>query len=1155
MLHKCTFLWIEYLQAERPQRYFLGGLILHIKHFLFLCAISASLFTHEVDVYAEVIAGQVISFEISRDGLQDKMEKLASKSGIDPESKAREMSWYQKSDENIGDQQWYDFHSSEYQKTLKTTPDKLKKSNLKHELKVYKVNKQSTEKESELLIVTLKGELRIINDQLSKLEVEFSKYLNRPQQIRQEVQNAKAGLKQAKLESKIARTATENKYEYQAHQVYLHTLVGALLAELKKIELEATSIPLQIQLNRRFQEPLVIQQNDLMNVIGEQENLLGALQLENAKKLQEELVLRERESISKHPVLQKIIQSNIQWTRDLQTAVRSINQYEHEIDKIEVYKKEVEDNYRNAEKKIKLAGLSPILGRVLREQRRNLTRNKQLYQFSLDINDETGLISLAQYQIELRQKQLNNRQAEIEQYLQLVLQGDEVVLASDEIEQIRQDLLILLNNQKQVLDKLTNIYLKDLRVLGDYEYARQQLLTQINQYEAYLDERLLWVPSSSIIDLNYPLDVYQSVLWFSSPARWLQLGHDLLITIKSKLFISLFSLIFLVFLLYINPYIRKQISVIREKVGKPYTDKIFYTFQALLFNIILILPIPLILFYISWVLSLFPFEDEFSRSIGVGFHYTAVVILILQFFSHILEIQGIAELHFRWQKKTVCLVRRQLVWMQFLIIPSIFIINMTSAIHVAEHSDSLGRLALIVFMSVLLVFAVKVFQPEKGILDNYFKANTDLWWAKLRYLWLFVFISISVIIVGFSIMGYYISALELQQKIIITLRMIFIAMIVHSIIIRWLGLTRRELALKNSRQMGKIDELNAQLSDKSNTDTIVVTDEELLDISKINEQTEKIVIVLISTLLLVSFWLIWQNILPAFSFIDNIVLWQHIVIINGQETIQAITLTNLFFAGLYIFLISIATINFPGVMEVLVFRNLEIAAGSRYAINQLAKYSLITIGFISVANELGGSWGQVQWLVAALTVGLGFGLQEIFANMVSGIILLFERPIRVGDTVTVDNITGRVTRIQMRATTIIDWNNKELIVPNKTFITSQLVNWTLTDPVTRIVIPLGISYGSDIDLAYRTISETVSSTPLVLKDPQPSIYFIGFGDSSLDFTIRVYVNELSDRMPVTHDIHVRLIAALRKQNIEIPFPQQDIHVRSLSADFPGKIRS
>ena len=1115
------------------------------EHSLFFIPLILILLLPCESTFAEVVSGNVINFAISRDGLQNKMEKLAAKQGIDKESKAKEMNWYQLADENIADQHWYEFHSSEYEKILKTTPEKNNKSKYKHKRKVYKSNDQLTEKESELLLVTLKDELRTVNDQLSILESEFNNYLNRPQQIREEIQKAKAELKQAKIESNTARRATENKYEYEAHQVYLHTLVNARLAELKKLELEAASNPLQIQLNRDLQEPLVIQQNDLINVISEQEKLLEAQQLENAKKLQEELLLREIESSGKHPVIQKIIQSNIQWSRALNSTVRSINHYEHEIDNIEAYKKEVEEDYKSAEKKIELAGLSPILGRVLREQRRDLARNKQLYQQGGNINDEMGKISLAQYQLELRKKQLRYRQEEIEQSLQQVKSGaGGAELASGDIEKISQELVSLLNRQEQVLDKLTNAYRKNLRVLGGDEFAKQQLLTLVEQYANYLDERLLWVPSSSVVDLSYPLAVYHSIRWFSSSTRWLQLAQGLSKVINSQFFISSFAVLFLVFLLYISPYLRKKTGAINEKVGKPYTDKIYYTFQILLFDFILIIPGPLILFYISWLLSLFPFDDDFSRAFGVGLHYAAIVLLILQFFKRFLEDQGIAELHFRWQKKIVCLVRKQLLWMRFLIVPCIFIIYMTSASSAAEHSDSLGRSGLIIFTAVLCIFAIRLFKPGKGILNDCFIKNKTLWWSKLRYLWLIIFVSVPVLIVGFSIMGYYISALELQQKIIITLRMIFAAIIVYSIIMRWLGLTNRELALKNARYKRKVEELSSLPSDLLNTDTVVVNDEALLDIPKINEQTEKIINVLLSALLLISFWIIWRNILPAFSFFDNIVLWQHMVIEKGKEISQAVTLTNLFFAGLYVFVISIAAINFPGVMEMFFFRHLDIEAGSRYAINQLAKYTLISIGFISVASELGGSWTQVQWLVAALTVGLGFGLQEIFANMVSGVILLFERPIRVGDTVTVDNITGRVTRIQIRATTITDWDHKELIVPNKTFITNQLVNWTLTDPVTRVVITLGISYDADVELAYRVISETLDTVPLVLKDPEPSVFFVGFGDSSLDFSIRVYVSELINRLPVTHDIHTRLLLALRKEGIEIPFPQRDLHIRS-----------
>jgi potassium efflux system protein len=298
--------------------------------------------------------------------------------------------------------------------------------------------------------------------------------------------------------------------------------------------------------------------------------------------------------------------------------------------------------------------------------------------------------------------------------------------------------------------------------------------------------------------------------------------------------------------------------------------------------------------------------------------------------------------------------------------------------------------------------------------------------------------------------------------------------------------------------------------------------------------------------------------MPAFSFLEGIVLWQHLVNIDNQESYQPITLMNLLLAGLYIFIAAVSVRNFSGVMELLVFRRLSIEVGGRYAVNQLAKYILVSIGFICVANELGGSWSQVQWLVAALSVGLGFGLQEIFANMVSGIILLFERPIRIGDTVTIGSVTGKVSRIEIRATTLIDMDQKDLIVPNKTFITSQLVNWTLSDSVTRVVIPVNIAYGSDIDLAHNIMVETIKSMPQILTEPEPSVLLIGFGENSLNYSIRIFVAELSYRMLVINELHVRLEKALREKKIELSLPPREIYLHTIDEreqdhkDAPGK---
>jgi potassium efflux system protein len=184
-------------------------------------------------------------------------------------------------------------------------------------------------------------------------------------------------------------------------------------------------------------------------------------------------------------------------------------------------------------------------------------------------------------------------------------------------------------------------------------------------------------------------------------------------------------------------------------------------------------------------------------------------------------------------------------------------------------------------------------------------------------------------------------------------------------------------------------------------------------------------------------------------------------------------------------------------------------------------------------------------LVAAIGLGLGFGLQEIFANFISGLIILFERPIRVGDTVTVGEINGTVTKIQIRATWITAFDRKELIVPNKQFVTGQLINWTLSDPVLRLSIPVGIAYGSDTERTIEVLKEVAKESRRVLRDPPPEVLFLGFGDSSLSFELRVFVRRVAQLFPVRHELHMGIDKAFREAGIEIAFPQRDLHLKSV----------
>ncbi|MFP6800830.1 MAG: mechanosensitive ion channel domain-containing protein, partial [Pseudomonas sp.] len=196
-------------------------------------------------------------------------------------------------------------------------------------------------------------------------------------------------------------------------------------------------------------------------------------------------------------------------------------------------------------------------------------------------------------------------------------------------------------------------------------------------------------------------------------------------------------------------------------------------------------------------------------------------------------------------------------------------------------------------------------------------------------------------------------------------------------------------------------------------------------------------------------------------------------------------------------------------------------------------------------STLGVSWDKLQWLVAALSVGLGFGLQEIFANFISGLIILFERPVRIGDVVTIGNLSGTVSKIRIRATTITDFDRKEIIVPNKTFVTDQLINWSLNDTITRVIVKIGLAYESDLALARKLMMQAAEENPRVLRDPVPLLFFLTISASTFDYELRFHVRELGDRNAATDEILTRIALSFREHNVEMAFNQVEVMIKNL----------
>ena len=240
--------------------------------------------------------------------------------------------------------------------------------------------------------------------------------------------------------------------------------------------------------------------------------------------------------------------------------------------------------------------------------------------------------------------------------------------------------------------------------------------------------------------------------------------------------------------------------------------------------------------------------------------------------------------------------------------------------------------------------------------------------------------------------------------------------------------------------------------------------------------------------------------------------------------------------------------HLPSICDAALFPRVRWDAGLRYTFLTLSRYALIFMGLWWSLSTVHMNWLSIQWIVAAVSVGVGFGLQEIVGNFVSGLILLLERPIRVDDIVTVGDQTGTVKRITIRATAIQNADNQTVIIPNKDFIAQRVTNWTLGDTYIRLVLPVGVAYGSNMDLVKRLLTETVSGHPRVLTTPAPSVFLHAFGVHALQWEITCFVPRPQDRGTTAHDLLLQIDQVFRQHGIVMPFPQQDVHLRS--ADVP-----
>ncbi|WP_343749765.1 MULTISPECIES: mechanosensitive ion channel domain-containing protein [Methylophaga] len=711
---------------------------------------------------------------------------------------------------------------------------------------------------------------------------------------------------------------------------------------------------------------------------------------------------------------------------------------------------------------------------------------------------------------------------------QLRLEEYEAIKDPDATAQVR-----LRQARQEVVIELHAVVTKHIDVLDEYYNTVVELQERFEAYQELLQQRLFWLPSAVRVDIHTIKELYQGTVWFVSAFQIKPFFDAMQNSLAERSIGIVMLLMTLVILLVRRRTMLTKLTESAEDVGNVSHDRFSNTLKALLLSFLLALPGVIAL---STAALMLKEGNNFIAALSSGFSDAAFMTLLLGVLNSVARRNGLGERHFNWNGTTLAAIRKQIPMLLAVLLPVVIILPTMETPEGTIYSDSIGRLLFTVASLALAWFAYRVMTALRQLAHDkaFLKVTQQL------------LVATPLLLAIASLWGYHYTAVELEGLMFISTCWLAFMMLLYYLALRSMSVRERRMTLKRLLEQRAAERKLAEAREAAENSgegvpvTLNMPEMDLADISQQSKSLVRILAVVLSTYVL---WIFWADVIPALQVFDNITLWTISTDIEGESSLP-VTLGDLMLALLIGVGTFLAIRNLPGTLEVTILSHINLEPGAGYAITTLVTYFIVLIGLGAALAVIGLQWAKLQWLVAALGVGLGFGLQEIVANFVSGIILLFERPIRVGDTVTIGETTGTVSRIRIRATTLVDWDRKEQIIPNKTFVTQDLTNWTLSDPITRVIIRVGVAYGSDVDQVRDILHEVVVNNERVVEEPAPAVFCVGLGDSSLNFEVRAFVRDIMDFMPLSHEMHSAITNALKDAEVEIPFPQRDIHIRT-----------
>ncbi|WHP31014.1 miniconductance mechanosensitive channel MscM [Trabulsiella odontotermitis] len=782
-------------------------------------------------------------------------------------------------------------------------------------------------------------------------------------------------------------------------------------------------------------------------------------------------------------------------------------------------------------------GSSNLLGEALRAQVARLPEMPKPQQLDTE---------MAQLRVQrLRYEEQLNKQPQLQQIRQA--DGQELTREQSRI------LDAQLRTQRELLNSLLQGGDTLILELTKLKVSNGQLEDALKEVNEATHRYLFWTSDVSPITFSWPIEIVQDLRRLISLNTFSQLGKAtvMMLTSKETLFPLFGALILVGFSISSRKHFTRFLERSSARVGKVTQDHFWLTLRTVFWSILVASPLPVLWMTLGYGLQeAWPYP--LAVAIGDGVTATVPLLWVVMICATFARPNGLFITHFSWPRERVARAMRYYLMSIGLIVPLIMALIMFDNLNDREFSASLGRLCFILICGALAVVTlslkragIPLYLDKEGEGDNMVN----------RLLWNLLSGAPLVAILAAGV-GYLATSQALLARLETSVAIWFLLLVIYHVIRRWMLIQRRRLAFDRAkhrraemlaqRARGEDDHHASSLEGSAEVEVSEV------DLDAISVQSLRLVRSILMLIALVSVIVLWSEIHSAFGFLENISLWDVTSTVQGVESLEPITLGAVLIAILVLIITTQLVRNLPALLELAILQHLDLTPGTGYAITTITKYLLLLVGGLVGFSMIGIEWSKLQWLVAALGVGLGFGLQEIFANFISGLIILFEKPIRIGDTVTIRDLTGSITKINTRATTISDWDRKEIIVPNKAFITEQFINWSLSDSVTRVVLTVPAPSDANSEEVTQILYTAAERCSLVIDNPAPEVFLVDLQQGIQIFELRIYAAEMGHRMPLRHEIHQLILAGFREYGIEMPFPPFQMRVETMGGKASGK---